>query len=148
MTATGEAQETSQTSTIPPVLQLRQMTSGFWVRWMLYAVAERGVPDLLADGPLTSTEMAQATGLHEPTLYRILRTLSSFGVFTEESPRRFALTPLSSALKTGDPSAARDDWFARSAGGGDRAGSEDHDELIEHSHSARQRVALSSPTSG
>ena len=76
--------------------------------WMLYVVAERGVADLLADGPQTSIELAQATGLHEPSLYRLLRSLSSFGVFTEESPRRFALTPLSSTLKTGDPSAARD----------------------------------------
>ena len=39
-------------------------------------------------------------------------------MFTEESPRRFALTPLSSTLKTGDPSAGRElvltqQWTAR-----------------------------------
>jgi hypothetical protein len=94
------------------------MTTGFYLWWMLYVVAERSVPDLLADGPRTSVELARAAELHEPSLYRLLRSLSSFGVFTEESPRRFALTPLGSALKTGDPSGARDlmmcaPWFSR-----------------------------------
>ena len=68
-------------------------------------MAERGVADLLADGPRTSIELAQAAGVHEPSLYRLLRSLSSFGVFEEESPRRFVLNPLSATLKTGDPSA-------------------------------------------
>ena len=81
MTATGDAQQSSQASTIPPGAQLFEMMSGFWLAWMLYVVAERGVADLLADGPQTSVELAQAAGLHEPSLYRILRTLSSFGVF-------------------------------------------------------------------
>jgi hypothetical protein len=81
-------------------------------------VHERGVADLLADGPQTSVELAQATGLHEPSLYRLLRSLTGFGVFTEESPRRFALTPLSSTLRTGDPSAGRElvltqQWISR-----------------------------------
>ena len=98
------------------------MINGLFLAWMLYAVAERGVADLLADGPQTSTELAQAAGVHEPSLYRLLRSLSSLGVFKEESPRRFALNPLGSALKTGDPSAAREmvmlmPWFARRGGG-------------------------------
>jgi len=118
VTATGEAQDTSQTSTIPPAGRLLEMFGGLFVAWMLYTVAERGVADLLTDGPQTSVELAQATGLHEPSLYRILRSLASFGVFVEESPRRFALNPLGSALQTGDPSGGRDfvmlvPWHAR-----------------------------------
>jgi hypothetical protein len=108
MTATGAAQDSSQASTMSPGLQLFGMTSGFYLWWMLYVVAERGVADLLADGPQTSVELAEAAGLHEPSLYRLLRALSSVGVFTEESPRRFALTPLGSSLKTGHPSAGRE----------------------------------------
>jgi hypothetical protein len=118
VTATGDAQETSQATAIPPAIRLREMINGINLSWMLYAVAERGVADLLADGPQTSIELARAAGVHEPSLYRLLRSLSSFGVFEEESPRRFSLNPLGSALKTGDPSAARDmvmllPWFAR-----------------------------------
>jgi hypothetical protein len=103
---------------IPPGAQLFEMMGGLNLAWMLYVVAERGIADLLADGPQTSIELSQAAGVHEPSLYRLLRSLSSFGVFTEESPRRFALNPLGSALKTGDPSGARDmvmntPWFTR-----------------------------------
>ena len=66
--ATDDGQQSSQASTIPPEAQLAEMLSGLWLWWMLYVVAERGVADLLADGPRTSVELAQATGLHEPSL--------------------------------------------------------------------------------
>jgi hypothetical protein len=120
VTAAGDAQQTSQASTIPPGAQLFEMLNGVWLHWMLYVVAERGIADLLADGPQTSAELAQAAALHEPSLYRLLRTLTGFGMFSEESPGRFALTPLSSMLKTGDPSAGRElvltqQWIARAA---------------------------------
>jgi SAM-dependent methyltransferase len=108
VTATGDELLSSEASAIPPGLQLFEMITGLYLFWMLYVVAERGLADLLAGGPQTSVELARAAGLHEPSLYRVLRSLSSVGVFTEESPRRFALTPLGSALKTGDPSGARD----------------------------------------
>ena len=68
MTATVDGQESSHASTIPPVAQLAEMLNGLWLWWMLYVVAERGIADLLADGPQTSVELAQATGLHEPSL--------------------------------------------------------------------------------
>jgi hypothetical protein len=102
VTATvDDGQQSSQASTIPPEAQLAEMLSGLWLWWMLYVVAERGVADLLADGPQASVELARPTGLDEPSLYRLLRSLTGFGVFTEESPRCFALTPLSSTLRTG-----------------------------------------------
>src|SRR6185312_406709 len=46
------------------------------------------------DGPRSSAELAQMTGLHEPSLYRVLRALTVVGVFTEQPGRRFALGPL------------------------------------------------------
>ena len=120
MTATGDARETSEASAIPPGVPLFEMLNGLWLHWMLYVVTERGIADLLADGPRTSVELAHAAEVHEPSLYRLLRALSSFGVFSEESPRRFALTPLSSSLRTGDPSAGRElvltqQWIGRAA---------------------------------
>lgn len=118
VTAIADGRQGSQASTIPPEVQLAEMLSGLWLWWMLYVVAERGVADLLADGPQTSVDLARATGLHEPSLFRLLRSLTGYGVFREESPRRFALTPLSSTLKTGDPSAGRElvltqQWVSR-----------------------------------
>jgi hypothetical protein len=118
VTVTGDAQEASHASAIPPGAQLFGMLGGLFQAWMLYVVAERGIADLLAEGPQTSTELAKTAGLHEPSLYRLLRSLASFGVFEEESPRRFVLNPLGSALKAGDPSGARDmvmntTWLSR-----------------------------------
>ncbi len=40
-------------------------------------------------------------GAHAPSLFRLLRTLSSVGVFTEVGERRFGLTPMGELLKTG-----------------------------------------------
>jgi hypothetical protein len=63
--------------------------------------------DLLAEGPRSSEELAQATGMHAPSLHRLLRALAGCGVLTEIEPRTFATTALDGALRTGAPGAAR-----------------------------------------
>jgi hypothetical protein len=65
----------------------------------LYAVAELGVADLLADGPRSAEDLATASGAHAPSLYRVLRFLASEGVFTETNPGWFALTPMAETLR-------------------------------------------------
>lgn len=62
-----------------------------------------GVADLLADGPIDVAALAAATGTHAMTLYRLLRYVAMHGVFTETSPRFFALTPMASLLRSGAP---------------------------------------------
>lgn len=84
-----------------------QMIQGFWVSRAVYVAAKLGIPDLLKDGPKTSEELAQATGMHAPSLYRILRALDSVGVLTEHDPKRFALTPLGATLRTDVPGSLR-----------------------------------------
>jgi hypothetical protein len=44
VTATGDELLSSQDGTIPPGLQLFEMTTGFYLWWMLYVVAERPRP--------------------------------------------------------------------------------------------------------
>ncbi|HEX5431920.1 MAG TPA: methyltransferase [Bryobacteraceae bacterium] len=73
---------------------------------LIYLAAELRLPDYLADGPKTAEELAPLTATHAPTLYRVLRTLSSLGFFTEDGERRFSLKPLGAALKSGTPSHA------------------------------------------
>ncbi|MEO6655313.1 MAG: methyltransferase, partial [Pyrinomonadaceae bacterium] len=51
---------------------------------------------------------AVATGCHSPSLYRILRTLASLGIFTETTTRTFANTALSSVLRSDIPGSMRD----------------------------------------
>jgi len=83
-----------------PHEQLIQMGMGFWVSRIVYAAAKLGLADLLAEGPRDASELAPATGTHAPSLYRLMRTLASLGILTEQGEKRFALTPLGEALKT------------------------------------------------
>jgi DNA-binding IclR family transcriptional regulator len=76
------------------------MIPQFWVSRALYVAANIAIPNLLADGPKSSEELAQATGTHPPSLYRLQRALDTVGVFAEDPEKRFALTPLGSTLRT------------------------------------------------
>ena len=82
-------------------MQLYFMSEGKVVSTALSLAAELGIADLLAEGPCSSDELAQATATHPQSLYRVLRLLSSVGVFTETASRRFALTQLGECLRIG-----------------------------------------------
>jgi hypothetical protein len=87
----------------PPPAVLLQMMTGYWVSQSIYIAAKLGVADLLADGPRPVEALAVKTQSHTSSLYRLLRALASVGVFTETSPRTFALTPMADLLRTGAP---------------------------------------------
>lgn len=87
----------------PPPAILLQMMTGYWGAQAVYIVAKLGVADLLTGGPRPVEELAAATNSHASSLYRLLRALASIGVFTEVSPRTFALTPMAELLRTGIP---------------------------------------------
>ena len=72
-----------------------------------HAVAVLGIADLLAKGPRPVDELAALTGAHPPSLYRVLRTLASEGIFTEVEHRHFAMTPVAERLRTDHPYSAR-----------------------------------------
>jgi O-methyltransferase domain len=70
--------------------------------------AELGIPDLVADGPRSIDDLAEATGSHAPSLYRLLRALAAHGVFEELEGQRFAQTPRSATLTSTHPRSLRD----------------------------------------
>jgi hypothetical protein len=86
---------------------LNQLIDGYRITQMIHVAAKLGLADLLADGPQSSGDLAAQTHTHAPALYRLLRALSSFGVFREEAPDRFALTALAEPLRTEVPSSVR-----------------------------------------
>jgi hypothetical protein len=92
---------------LPPHVQLIQMATAFWVSRLLYVAAKLDLADHLADGPKSASALAGPTDTDAPSLYRVMRTLASLGVLTEDDQRRFALTPLGAALKSGAPGSAR-----------------------------------------
>jgi hypothetical protein len=93
--------------TPPPQVQLIQMGMGFIPARVLFLAAKLGLADLLADEPKSAAELAGPTKSHERALHRLMRTLSSLGVFTEETGGRFGLTEMGEALKTAAPGSTR-----------------------------------------
>jgi len=91
----------------PPHAVLIQMGTAHWVSRMLFVAAKLALADHLAKGPKTAEELAGPTGTHAPSLHRLMRALANLGVFAEDGKRRFSLTPLGDALRTGAPGAAR-----------------------------------------
>jgi len=99
---------TSTKAATPPHVQLIEMATGCWAAVVLHAAAKFRLADHLADGPRSAQELAGPTKTHAPSLHRLMRTLASLGVLTEDGQHRFGLTPLGKALKTGAPGSARE----------------------------------------
>ncbi len=80
------------------------------IPFTIRAICELGVADHLNDGPRSTTELAAATGSHEPSIYRALLALASKGIFTEVEPSRFALTPMAELLRSDHRLSMRDGY--------------------------------------
>jgi O-methyltransferase len=83
------------------------LIGGRWVTQMIYVVAALGIADLLADGPRSVEDLANAAGAQAQPLYRVLRCLASRGIFEETKPSRFKLTPLAATLRRDVPGSMR-----------------------------------------
>jgi len=90
-----------------PAEQVLQIAMGYMASSALYLAIALNVPDELASGPKDVAALARACGANEDALYRILRLLASMGVFVEQSPRRFALTPAADLLRKDVPGSLR-----------------------------------------
>jgi hypothetical protein len=73
----------------------------------LQLVAQIGIADLLRDGPQSVEQLAQATGTHPPSLYRVLRTAAAQGIMEERTHQLFAQNEESSYLLSDHPSCLR-----------------------------------------
>jgi hypothetical protein len=80
--------------------ELMQMLMGFRTAQAIHVAATLRIPDLLADGPRSSAELAEPTEADGPALHRLLRALAAVGVFHEDADGRFSLTPLSERLRS------------------------------------------------
>ncbi len=83
------------------------MIYGYRTTQALYVVAKLGVPDLLANGSMTSDEIAQKLHVHSRPLFRVMRALAAQGIFTQDSSDKFGLTPLGKLLQTDNPTTLR-----------------------------------------
>jgi O-methyltransferase domain/Dimerisation domain len=84
-----------------PVEIIMNMALGYLVSRSLHVATELGIADLLKDGPKTVEDLAASTGAQRESLYRLLRTLASQGVFAEDEHGRFLTTPAAALLQQG-----------------------------------------------
>jgi hypothetical protein len=86
-----------------PSQQLLEHISSYWLSQIIGVAARLRLPDLLASGPLSSDALAPRVGAHPDGLYRLMRAGVFAGLFTEELPRTFTLTPLGTFLRSEVP---------------------------------------------
>jgi hypothetical protein len=83
----------------PPPLMLRQLLIQLWKPQAIHVAARLRLAEELAEGPRTAAQLAEATGTHAPSLYRLLRALARIGIFIELDGSRFANSELSHFLR-------------------------------------------------
>jgi hypothetical protein len=87
---------------------LQHLVTSYQINQAVCVATRLGVAELLTDGPKTADELAQATGTHAPSLFRLLRALAAFAVLDEVVPGQFALTPVGACLQADAPNSLRD----------------------------------------
>jgi hypothetical protein len=100
-------------SDLPPSLQLLALITGHVLPRCIHVIAEAGVADALDDVPMTPAALGRATDLDGATLHRLLRLLSTVGVF-EMQDGKWVHTPVSRFLRSDHPQSLR--AFARMIG--------------------------------
>ena len=78
---------------------LLDLIAGAWRSQAVCVAAELGIADTLKDGPRSTQEVARALNASEDAVYRLLRALSSLGLFSSLPDHRFTLTPLGAYLR-------------------------------------------------
>jgi hypothetical protein len=74
---------------------------------VVLAAAQLGIADLVKDGPQSTAVLAELSGTHEPSLYRVMRYLASRGIFVEGPDKRFSMTTLAEPLREDHPLSVR-----------------------------------------
>lgn len=97
----------NQTKQMPQPQILLQMVMGGLVSQSISVAAKLNIADLLKDGVKSSDELAHLIDVDSESLYRLLRTLSSIGIFAEGENKKFQLTPLAEYLQTDAPVSIR-----------------------------------------
>lgn len=92
---------------LPPEAIIMQMAMGFIVSQSLAVAARLRIADHLKDGGKTAAELAELTETHEPSLYRLLRSLASSGLLQKDNDGRFSNTPLGDVLRSDHPQSMR-----------------------------------------
>ena len=87
--------------------QVDEMSRLYYLSRALHVAAELGVADHLGEAPVAVEEIAGKTASNAAALKRLLRFLSAYGIFQEQTPDRFCNTTLSSVLRSDHANSVR-----------------------------------------
>ncbi len=103
--------------------RLARLADGYLVTQLLHVAVALGVPDALAAGPRSASDLARELGAVSGPLHRVLRGLAAEEVLDELADGRFALTAVGDLIRAGTPGslrgavAARGELYYRPAAG-------------------------------
>jgi SAM-dependent methyltransferase len=103
--------------TNPVAETMLRMITGYRVSQIAGTLAELGIPDRLANGPLSFDALAKAIGCNPEATYRLLRASASIAVVSAMADGRFSLTPLGEILRSKVPGSMRESAIAMTAPG-------------------------------
>lgn len=89
--------------TASPAEVMQELILAAWVSQGITAVADLGVADALAAGPLPIDELAGKVGADPDALGRLLRALIGKGIFAQRDDGRYELSPLANVLRSDVP---------------------------------------------
>src|SRR5215472_16635180 len=94
-----------------PISPSMQMTKILWPGAMavqtVHVAAKFALADLVAGGPKSIEELADATHTHGSSMARLLRALTSLGIFVEDTTGRYRQPALSDTLRSDHPESMR-----------------------------------------
>jgi hypothetical protein len=86
---------------LPDVQSLRSLITGYEASQVIYVAARLGVADLLAEGPGTAEDLADALSVDVGALRRVLRGLTALGFLEQAEESRYATTEAGTGCATG-----------------------------------------------
>jgi O-methyltransferase domain len=100
-------EETPQTNASPSTQLMQLLWPGGVAVQAIHVAAKLRLADLMAVRPKTVVELSEATRMNGTSLARLLRALTSLGIFAEDLSGRYCQTPLSDALRADHPESMR-----------------------------------------
>jgi hypothetical protein len=128
---------------LPPWAAVWDRTMGVARTEIIGVLAELGVADELAGGPLTAAELASRLGVDADALHRVMRVAAADGLFKLDRRGRFRLTRLGKTLRSDSPATLRP-WARYMALDSTRRAWADTGESVRTGRSAFERVNGSS----
>jgi precorrin-6B methylase 2 len=89
------------------VLEMRHMITGFQVTQAIYTAAKLSIADYIHQGITSCDQLAKLTQTKSDKLYRLLRALTSVGIFFEIENQHFTLTEKAKLLCTDHPNSLK-----------------------------------------